>query len=95
MVFLVIEPNGFIPGYELELCDEDAESLRIETGDDALVLNIVTVHSLTPQHVTVNLVGPVVVNRQTLIGRQVIIANSDRCSTHHTLVDERQAANAA
>jgi flagellar assembly factor FliW len=93
--FLAIDPRGVISGYDLELNDDDAEALGLEDEDDALVYNIATVHSAKPQYVTANLIGPVVVNRRTLIGKQVIIANSDRHSTVHALIDERQAVNAA
>ena len=93
--FLAIDPRGVIGGYELELTDDDAEALGLEDEDDALVYNIATVHSSQPQYVTVNLIGPLVVNRRTLIGKQVIIANSDQHSTMHPLIDERRAANAA
>lgn len=87
--FVVIEPTGLIPDYSLEISDEDAEALRITSAEDALVLNIVTVHSMRPQLVTVNLAGPVLVNRRTLLGKQVILSNSELYSTRHALVDER------
>lgn len=89
--FIVIEPFGLIPGYELELSDDDAAALQIGCAYDALVLTIVTVHSLRPQHLTVNLVGPVVLNRESLTGKQVIGVNSDSYSTHHVLIDDRRA----
>lgn len=87
--FVVLEPTGLIGDYSLVINDEDAEALRIQSADDALVLNIVTVHSMQPQHVTVNLAGPVLVNRHTLLGKQVILANCDLYSTRYVLVDER------
>lgn len=93
--FLAIEPYDVIPGYEIELSDEEAETLGLHDAEDALIYNIVTVHASRPQHVTVNLIGPVVVNRRTLIGKQVIIANGDKYSTTHALIDERCASNAA
>lgn len=88
--FLAIEPYDFVPGYVLELNDLDTELLGLASSEDALVLNIVTVHSSEPQFVTTNLIGPVVVNRRTLAARQVIIANSDAYSPRHVLVDERK-----
>jgi flagellar assembly factor FliW len=60
-----------------------------------MVLNIVAIHSHDPQHVTVNLVGPVVVNRHTLIGQQVIIENSSEFSIEHVLVDQRQEVHSS
>ena len=87
--FLAIEPHDFIPGYVIELNDIDTESLGLARSEDALVLNIVTVHSTEPQFVTTNLIGPVIINRRTRAARQVIIANSEEYSPRHVLVDER------
>ena len=87
--FVVIDPTVLLEGYTCVLRDEDVESLRIRRIEDALVLNIVAIHSHDPQFVTVNLVGPIVVNRATLIGQQVILANSAEFSTDHVLVDHR------
>lgn len=87
--FLAIEPRDIIPGYQVEINDIDTALLGLESEDDALVLNIATVHSLHPQHVTVNLIGPVIVNRRTGIARQVIIVNSDIFSPRYALIDER------
>lgn len=92
--FIVIEPCGVVPNYALELTDNDAEELQISGADDAIVLNIITVHSMEPQFVTVNLVGPVVVNRKTLIGKQVIAANAELYSTQSILIDERPSKTA-
>ena len=91
--FVVFEPQGLIPGYEIELSDEDADCLQIQSADDALVLNIVTILSMRPQYVTVNLIGPIVVNRNTFIAKQVIIANAEKFSTRHPLIDERSNAS--
>jgi flagellar assembly factor FliW len=85
--FVVIEPNGLIPDYELELFDEDAEFLGIRDASDALVLNIVTVKHHQPDAATVNLAGPVVVNRHTGLAKQCILANYARYSAHTRLVD--------
>ncbi len=87
--FVALEPQGLIPGYEIELGDEDADCLQIRSAEDALVLNIVTIRSTEPQFVTVNLIGPLIVNRHTLLAKQVIIANSEKYSTRHPLIDKR------
>jgi flagellar assembly factor FliW len=90
MEFVVIAPNHLLDGYKIVLRDEDVESLQIQEPSAAMVLNIVAIHSHEPQHVTVNLVGPIVVNRSTLIGQQVIIENSSDFSIEHVLVDQRE-----
>ena len=89
MEFVVVEPAHVLENYQITLRDEDVESLRLTGQEDALVLNIVVIHSHDPQHVTVNLVGPIIVNRLTLLGQQVLIANSADFSIEHVLVDQR------
>lgn len=85
--FVVIEPHGLIPDYELELFDEDAEFLGIKESADAIVLNIVTVKNAQPDAATVNLAGPVIINRHTGVSKQCILANYARYSAHHRLID--------
>ncbi|MBX7122549.1 MAG: flagellar assembly protein FliW [Opitutaceae bacterium] len=84
--FVVIEPAGIVADYEIELFDEDASFLGISDAADALILNIVTVSRSVPPTATVNLVGPVVVNRRTGVAKQVVIANHGRYSARHPLV---------
>lgn len=84
--FVVLEPGGLIPGYELELFDADAASLDISDSGEAAVFNIVTLQPQAPLEATVNLIGPIVVNRRTRIGRQLVIANHSLYSARHRLV---------
>ena len=88
--FPVVEPGPLVGDYILELNDSDAEFLGIESAEDnPLVLTVLTVKSLHPQKVTVNLVGPIVINRRTLIGKQVVLANYERYSVEHLLIEEK------
>ena len=90
--FVVAEAAALVDSYTIVLRDEDTEPLGIRSQEDALILNIVAIHSHDPQHVTVNLVGPLVVNRSTGMGSQVIISNSADYSSEYVLVDERGSA---
>jgi len=87
LYFVVIEPGGIIPDYELELFDEDAAFLGITDPADAKVLNIVTVRPGTQATATVNLAGPIIINRQTGVAKQCVLANYSHYSAHHPLVD--------
>jgi flagellar assembly factor FliW len=90
--FVVIEPGGIIPDYELELFDEDAAFLGITASADAMVLNIVTVREGRPASATVNLAGPIIINRRTGIAKQCVLANYARYSAHHPLVENSAVA---
>jgi len=89
--FIVIEPQGIVPGYAIELNDDDAAALEIASVDDTYVLNIVTLRPNEPGGATVNLMGPIVINRRTLIGRQIVIGNFADYSARHPLLDAELA----
>ena len=95
MDFVVIDPSGLIPDYVIDVGDEDADFIGIQSAPEALVLNIVTIRSSRPHYVTVNLVAPVVINRSTGVGKQIIVLNFNRYSSDYPLVDHRMRVNAA
>lgn len=73
--FVTVAPHALFPHYELEIDDDTAASLGLESEADAMVLAIVTLgDSLAGS--TVNLLGPVVVNRATGAASQVILTGS-------------------
>jgi flagellar assembly factor FliW len=90
--FIVIEPGGIVPNYEPELFDDDAFTLDLTDPSEAMVLNIVTLRQQHPIDATVNLVGPVIVNRRLRVGRQVVISNYSRYSAHYPLVESPVAS---
>lgn len=84
--FVVIDPTGIVPDYAPELFDDDAAALGITEAADALLLNIVTVHGDVARTATVNLIGPIIVNRRTGVARQVVVANHSLYNARHPLV---------
>jgi len=89
--FVVMEPGGLIPGYEPELFDNDAASLELGDSSEAMILTILTMRPGTPKEATVNLIGPIVVNRRTRIGRQLVIANYSLYRARHPLIAPSKA----
>ncbi len=83
LAFVVIDPFVVLPGYKPEIPDADAEFLGIKTAEDAVMLGIVTLHG--SNQATMNLKGPIVINRHSHIGKQVILANSAEYSVQHPL----------
>jgi len=83
LAFLVMSPFIAVPSYRPEISDEDAGFLGLAGPDATLVFNIVTVRG--PQGATVNLKGPIVVNRRTLVGKQIIPLNAPSLSVDHPL----------
>jgi flagellar assembly factor FliW len=81
--FLVISPSHVTANYEPELGQEDVDFLGLQKPEDAWVLNIVTLHP--SGGATVNLKGPVILNRTTLKGKQVIPLNAADYALRHPL----------
>ena len=93
--FIVIEPGGIVPDYEPEIFDGDVEQLGITTPSEAMILNVVTLQNQSPVEATANLIGPIVVNRRTRIGRQLVISNYSRYTANHRIVENAQATPVA
>jgi flagellar assembly factor FliW len=83
LAFVVIDPFVALADYQPDIPQADVEFLKLKQADDVLLLGIVTLHD--EQHATVNLKGPIVINRHTHVGKQVIIANAAAYSVTHPL----------
>ncbi|MEI8040419.1 MAG: flagellar assembly protein FliW [Verrucomicrobiota bacterium] len=83
LAFLVVAPQPLVPSYKPEISPEDAAFLGLTSADDAALLSIVTVRG--PNQVTLNLKGPIVLNRCTLVAKQVIPVNAAEFSVQHPL----------
>jgi flagellar assembly factor FliW len=83
LAFVVIDPFLVAPEYHPDIPPTDVEFLGLAGPQDAQLYNIVTLHSAG--RATVNLKGPVVVNRHTGVGKQVVLANAGQYSVQHPL----------
>ena len=83
------------PDYQPDISDQDAAFLGLTDPSDAVVLNIVTVRE---GQATLNLKGPIVLNRHSMVGKQVIPRNAARFDARHPLrtpLPEKPAAKMA
>jgi flagellar assembly factor FliW len=83
LAFLVIEPGYVLDDYQPDISEAEVEMLGLTRAEDAWVLNIVTLHS--DGQATVNLKGPILINRRTLVARQVVPLNATDYSLQHPL----------
>lgn len=83
LAFLVLPGLDVFPDYEPDVPAEDVKFLGLNSPDDALVLNIVTLGA--KNSATANLKGPIVLNRFSLKGKQVVLANAARYSIQQPL----------
>jgi flagellar assembly factor FliW len=84
--FLAVSPFDLPIDYRPNIPPEDVRFLGIECPADVFLLNIVTLRRSGRS--TVNLKGPIVINRFSLTGKQVVIANAAEYSVQHPLSTE-------
>jgi flagellar assembly factor FliW len=73
--FVVVPPWVFYPEYEFELDTGTAERLSLTAAEDAVVFTVVTLRE-RPEDSTVNLLGPIVVNRFSHEAAQVVLPSA-------------------
>ena len=88
--FVVVSPSSALPDYSPDISAQDTEFLKLQNPDDAIVLNIVTVRARGES--TVNLKGPIIINRHTLVAKQCIPNNVAGFSLQHSIQSMMAAA---
>lgn len=85
LAFILVDPFLINPDYRPDICDADVKRLELDDPSDAFVLAIVNIRNNDDQGITVNLVGPIVINWRKQIGKQVIIQNHLKYSVRHKI----------
>jgi flagellar assembly factor FliW len=70
--FVVVEPWVFYPDYEFDLDTSTSQRLAISEATDSLIMCVVTLGQ-QPEDATVNLLGPIVINRFTREACQAVL----------------------
>lgn len=83
LAFVVVDPFIVAPDYRPDIPPADVAFLGLNSAADAMLLAIVTIQG--NGRATMNLKGPVVINRHTHTAKQVIITNAAEYSVQHPL----------
>ncbi len=74
LAFVTISPSAVcVEDYSFKISDDVQEMLKIEGPEQVEVLLLVTISGKPQQSVTVNLLGPIVINVETRLGAQLIL----------------------
>jgi flagellar assembly factor FliW len=74
--FIVIEPQYVVEDYIFDISDEDAKEIDINDPKKVFVLVVVCIPE-DPSKMTVNLMGPLVFNSETGLGKQIVLHGSN------------------
>lgn len=95
LAFIVLDPKIFREDYDPMISFEDLKSINIteENKESSLVLTIITLPE-NQNDMTANLQGPVILNKEELLGKQFISTN-EQWGTRHRVMDELAGKRAA
>lgn len=75
LAFVVIPPSLFKKEYKPLIPEQELQGIGITDLEDGLMLVIVTVPGEDPALMTANMQGPILINKETLLGKQFISRN--------------------
>lgn len=81
IAFVVTSPFFFFKGYEFDLDESTKERLNIQSEQDVEVLVILTIKEPFNSS-TANLKAPIILNRKTKLGKQLILNQTDYTTKH-------------
>jgi len=90
IAFVLINPFLFRPDYEVNIANEELGEIGITSPEKAMIFAIVTIPS-DGNPMTANLQGPLVISRETMTGKQAILADI-RWKTRHDIIAELNRA---
>jgi flagellar assembly factor FliW len=82
--FLVVNPVVFYPRYRIEVNPKEIAELRIAKTESVETYVIVTVPE-DPQQISINLQGPILINTENNLAKQLVLVNSQYQVRHHVL----------
>ncbi len=92
LAFVIVQPQYIRSDYSLSLLPEDYRDIEANSSEDIITYAIVVVPE-NPDNMTVNLKGPVVINQDNLLGKQVI-NQVEEYKVRHRVLDELESNEA-
>jgi len=86
LAFVVVDPFIFFPGYEIQVKAQELAGIELKDVSKANILTILTVPE-DPMKLTANLRGPIVINPDKSLAKQIVLID-DRYHTRHPLLGE-------
>jgi flagellar assembly factor FliW len=85
IAFVVVDPQTAVPDFEVKLTADEYSQLGLRDNGEIVVLTVVTMDR-NPLDITINLLGPIVINPETMTAIQVVF-EGNRYSTRHPYFD--------
>ncbi|MCP4633585.1 MAG: flagellar assembly protein FliW [candidate division Zixibacteria bacterium] len=88
IAFPLVDPLLFIKDYKIEINSSELEEIDIKEPSEARTFVIATIPSGRPKDISLNLLGPVVINISNRQAIQIILTNSDYTTKFYLIKEE-------
>ncbi len=84
LAFVLTDPFWFQPDYDIEISQEDAESLGLRSPSEGIqTLVVVNIHSSNgTSEITANLLGPIIINLRNRLAKQIVLYRTPYSHRH-------------
>ena len=90
LAFVVMNPQLVKSDYSIDVDENVLSELEVKQDDDLEVVCIVTIPRHDPKGMTINLLGPIIINAQSRCAAQ-IICEKQSYSHRHPVINKQQA----
>jgi flagellar assembly factor FliW len=95
LAFLVIDPSHYVKDYAPSMSDDIAKQLALDEETPRLVYTIVTIPKGQPNDMTLNLAGPILINLENRMAKQVVVEDNRYPIRYKVFSEENQGHSAA
>ena len=88
LAFVITDPLIFVPEYKAKVSKEEIRNIKLSDASKAVIVVIVNI-KIDHSEITINLQGPIVINPEEKLAKQVIIRESDY-SVRHVIFSKEQ-----
>lgn len=85
----VCDPKLFFPDYHIRIKRDELASLRVKRAEELVILVILSLQN-EPKEMTANLLGPVIIHAERLIGRQIVLKDAPYSTKHYLFPELRK-----
>jgi len=82
LAFVICDPWYFFKDYDPKIKEEEIKELKVDSKDELVLLTIVSVPSDISK-TSLNLLSPIIINSTKLIGKQLILYDSEYSTKHY------------
>ncbi len=88
LAFVITDPLMFVPEYKAKVSKEEIRNIKLSDASKSVIVVIVNI-KIDHSEITINLQGPIVINPEEKLAKQVIIRESDY-SVRHVIFSKEQ-----